>query len=71
MRRQGANSVRFLRELALPRDERRAARAERRAEDAIRRERDNTESAERRAAAVEAERHRHQHGVFGAGPGGG
>ena len=59
MRRRGANSVRFLRELALPRDERRAARAERRAEDAIRRERDNTESNARRAAALEAESRRH------------
>ena len=38
--------------------ERRAARAERRAEEAIRRERDNTESNARRAAALEAERRR-------------
>jgi hypothetical protein len=43
----------------MPRDERRAARAERRAEDAIRRERDNTETNARRAAAIDAERHRH------------
>ena len=47
--------IRFLRELRLPRDERAAARAERRAEAAIRRERDNDHSAERRAAALEAE----------------
>lgn len=51
--------VRFLRELALSRDERDAARAERRAEAAIRGERDNVESPERRAAAVEAERRRY------------
>jgi hypothetical protein len=59
--------MRFARELALPRDERRAARAERKAEDAIRRERDNLESADRRAAAVEAERRRDQ-GFMTHGP---
>ena len=59
--------MRFARELALPRDERRAARAERKAEDAIRRERDNLESADRRAAAVEAERRRY--GGFDCGGG--
>jgi hypothetical protein len=59
MRARGSSPARFLRELALPRDERRAARAERKAEDAIRRERDNVESNARRAAAIEAERHRH------------
>jgi hypothetical protein len=59
MKARGSTPVRFLRELRLPRDERRAARAERRCEDAIRRERDNTESNARRAAAIEAERHRH------------
>ena len=51
--------VRFLRELTLSHAERDAARAERRAEEAMRRERDNTESPERRAAAVEAERLRY------------
>jgi hypothetical protein len=61
--RRGATGLRFVRELALPRAERRAARAERRSESAIRRERDNTQSAERRAAAVEAESRRHQNGV--------
>ena len=50
--------VRILRELKLPRDERAAARAERRAEESMRRERDNPESPERRAAALEAERRR-------------
>ena len=59
--------MRFVRELALPRDERRAARAERKAEDAMRRERDNLESADRRAAAVEAERRRDQ-GFLTHGP---
>jgi hypothetical protein len=59
MKARESTPVRFLRELRLPRDERRAARAERRAEDAMRRERDNTESNARRAAAIDAERHRH------------
>jgi hypothetical protein len=48
----------FLSELRLPREERAAARAERRAEETLRRERDNSETAARRAAAVEAERWR-------------
>jgi hypothetical protein len=55
--------VRFLRELALPRDERRAARAEREAEEAMRRERDNPYTAERRAARADAERRRNN--LFG------
>jgi hypothetical protein len=63
MRRHEAATVRFLRELAMPRDERNAARAERRAEEAIRRERDNPYSNERRAARVEAERRRNN--LFG------
>jgi hypothetical protein len=48
-----------LRELRLPRPERNAARAERRVERQIRLERDNTETAERRAGAIEAERRRY------------
>jgi hypothetical protein len=49
----------FVRELRLPRDERRAAREERRAEEAIRRQRDNVAYSETaRRAAVEAERQR-------------
>jgi hypothetical protein len=48
-----------LRELRLPAPERRAARAERAAEAQIRRERDNQETAERRAAALEADAHRY------------
>lgn len=55
-------ALRLIRELAMPPAERRAARAERRAEGAIRRERDNPYSADRRAAAVEAERRRNMHG---------
>jgi hypothetical protein len=51
--------MRALRELALPRDERAAARAERRVE-AMRRERDNEHSAERRAAALQAEANRYR-----------
>ena len=48
-----------LRELRLPRPERQAARDERRAERQIRLERDNTETAERRAAARDAEARRY------------
>jgi hypothetical protein len=44
-----------VKDLRLPRDEREAARAERRAEEQMRRERDNPESPERRAAALDAE----------------
>jgi hypothetical protein len=51
----------FLRELRLPRAERAARRAERRAEDRMRSTRDNKDTPERRAAALEAERRRHQH----------
>jgi hypothetical protein len=48
-----------LQELRLPRAERMAARAERRAEGELRRERDNQQRAERRAAATEAEARRY------------
>ena len=44
-----------LRELRLPKPEREAAKAERRVEAQIRAERDNPYTAERRAAALEAE----------------
>jgi hypothetical protein len=47
--------LRALRIWTLPRAEREAARAERRAEERMRRERDNEHSAERRRARVEAE----------------
>jgi hypothetical protein len=56
--------MRALRELALPRDERAAARAERRVEAQMRRERDNQHSAERRAAALQAEANRYGGGVW-------
>jgi hypothetical protein len=56
-------AIRYVRELALPKGERRAARAERRAEEAMRRMRDNPSSAERRVARIEAER-RHDN-IFG------
>jgi hypothetical protein len=62
----------FLRELRLPRAERAARRAEQRAEDQMRRTRDNDQTPERRAAALEAERRRHQHVSSGnVGPMGG
>jgi hypothetical protein len=48
-----------LRELQLPAAERAAARDERRAELQMHKERDNAESVERRAAAVEAEARRY------------
>jgi hypothetical protein len=48
-----------VREWRLPGPERRAARAERRVEAELRRERDSEWTRERRAAAVEAERRRH------------
>ena len=57
------NAIRYVRELALPKADRRAARAERQAEEAMRRMRDNPHSAERRAARIEAER-RHDN-IFG------
>jgi hypothetical protein len=50
----------FLTELRLPRAERAARRAERRAEDEMRRTRDNDQTPERRAAAIEAERRRYE-----------
>ena len=50
--------VAVIQEWRLPRAERRAARAERRAEAQIRRERESEWTAERRAAALEAERRR-------------
>ena len=58
----------FWRDLRLPREEREAARAERRAEQEMRSQRDNPETPERRLAALEAERRRasmHGGGVAG------
>jgi hypothetical protein len=51
----------LVREWRLPAPERRAARSERRAEAQIRRERDSEWTAERRAAALEAERRKYVH----------
>ena len=56
-------AIRYVRELGMPKAERRAARAERHAEEAMRRMRDNPYSAERRADRVDAER-RHDN-IFG------
>jgi hypothetical protein len=50
-----------IREWRLPAPERRAARAERRTEAQLRRERDSEWTAERRAAALEAERRKYEH----------
>jgi hypothetical protein len=50
-----------LHEWRLPSDERRAARAERRVEAQLRRERDSEWRAERRAAALEAESRRYDY----------
>jgi hypothetical protein len=58
-------------ELRLPRPEREAARGERRAEREMRRERDNQQSAARRAAKLEAEARRQQNQFPSSGVGGG
>jgi hypothetical protein len=50
----------FLRELRLPRAERAAWRAERRVEAEMRKTRDNDQTPERRAAAIDAEARRQQ-----------
>jgi len=62
-----------VREWMLPAPERRAARAERQVEERFRRERDSEWTPERRAAALEAERRRHDYFPVkepGAPPGG-
>ena len=56
--RQGRAVAAWMREARLPRDERRAARAERAAEKQMNLERDNPYSAERRADAAAAQHHR-------------
>jgi hypothetical protein len=64
MRHHNHRSVRdVVQELRLPAPERAAARSEREAEAAIRRERDNEWTPERRAAAVLAESRKH--GFYG------
>jgi hypothetical protein len=57
---RGHEPLARLRELRLSRPERRAARAEREAEAQIRRDRDNQHTAERRAAANQAEADRYK-----------
>jgi hypothetical protein len=65
MSHRSHRSVRdVVQELRLTAPERAAARSERRAEEAIRRERDNEWTAERRAAAIDAERRKHA-GFYG------
>jgi hypothetical protein len=60
-----------LRDWRLPAAEREAAQQERRAEQAMRRERDNQQRADQRAAALEAEAHRNTaYGPHGDGGGG-
>ena len=58
----------FLRALRRPRAERAAWRAERRAEDEMRRTRDNDQTPERRAGAIEAEARRYRAGRLTGGP---
>jgi hypothetical protein len=55
MKANRRHPLRAIRAWTMPRDERAAARAELRAEAQMRRQRDNPVSAERRAAALEAE----------------
>ena len=63
-RRRPVDLFSRIRELTLPRGERRAARSERLAERQMRRERDNTETAARRAAATQAESQSRHSGGF-------
>jgi hypothetical protein len=63
-RRGPVNWFSRIREVTWPRAERQAARSERRAERQMRRERDNTESAARRAAAIQAESQSRHSGGF-------
>jgi len=65
MKANHRSPMRALRTLMLPRPEREAARAERRAEERMRSERDNEHSAERRAARVDAEAWRDRSGYVG------
>jgi hypothetical protein len=65
MKANRRSPINALRMLMLPRPERAAARAERRAEERMRRERDNPHSAERRAASVDAQAWRDRSGYGG------
>jgi hypothetical protein len=64
MAHRTADLLARVRELRLPKEERRAARAEREAERQMRRERDNAETVARRAAAVDAEKYSRRSGGF-------
>jgi hypothetical protein len=65
MREARRSPLEIVREMRLPRDERRAAKAEREVEERMRSERDSERHAERLAArnAAEAQRHRNQFGL--------
>ena len=65
MKANRRSPLRAIRAFMLPRDERAAARAERRAEEQMRRERDNLHSAERRAARLRAEEWQSRSGYGG------
>ena len=65
MRRNRHRPLTWLQEMRLPGPERQAARAEREAERQMKRERDNDETAARRAAALEAESRRYGSGHSG------
>lgn len=65
MRRNRHRPLTWLQEMRLPGPERQAARAEREAERQMKRERDNEETAARRAAALEAESRRYGSGHSG------
>jgi hypothetical protein len=65
--RDHRSPAQVIREWRLPRAEREAADAERRAERQLRRERDNEETAARRAAALEAEARKGTGGWGGGG----
>jgi hypothetical protein len=62
--RDHRSPAQVIREWRLPRAEREAAAAERQAERVMRRERDNEETAARRAARLEAEARRQQNQSF-------
>lgn len=64
MPRRTRRVLAWIQELRLQPDERRAARAERAAEEQMRRERDNAETVARRAAAVDAEKYSRHSGGF-------
>jgi hypothetical protein len=61
MRHKHRSPVEVVRDWRLPAPERRAAQAERRVEAAMRRERESEWTADRRAAAIEAERRRYDY----------